>query len=56
MIGSSGTLTVSQKKTIPKQLGGLENFHLIEHTPNRPNVFLIKKKKRQGTDVLNEYE
>lgn len=56
VIGLSGTLTVSQKKTIPKQLGGLENFHLIEHTPNRPNVFLIKKKKRQGTDVLNEYE
>lgn len=43
VIGFSGTLTVSQKKTIPKQLGGLENFHLIKHTPNRPYVFLIKK-------------
>lgn len=55
VIGLRGTLTVSQKKTIPTQLG-LESFHLIEHTPDRPNVFLIKKKKRQGTDVLNEYE
>lgn len=55
VIGLSGTLTVSQKKTIPKQLG-LENFHLIEHTPDRPNIFLKKKKKGQGTDVLNEYE
>lgn len=52
VIGVSDT---SHKKTIPKQLG-LESFHLIEHTPDRPNVFLIKKKKRQGTDVLNEYE
>lgn len=55
VIGLSGTLTVSQKKTIPKQLG-LENFYLIEHTPDRPNIFLIKMKKGQGTDVLNEYE
>lgn len=55
VIGLSDTSTVSQKKTIPKQLG-LESFHLIEHTPDRPYVFLIKKKKRQGTDVLNEYE
>lgn len=45
VIGLRGTLTVSQKKTIPKQLGGLENFHFIEHTPNRPNVFLIKKEE-----------
>lgn len=55
VIGLSDTSTVSQKKTIPKQLG-LEEFHLIEHTPDRPNIFLIKKKKGQGTDVLNEYE
>lgn len=40
VIGLNGTLTVSQKKAIPKQLG-LENFHLIEHTPDRPNIFLI---------------
>lgn len=55
VIGLSGTLTVSQKKRIPKQLG-LENVHLIEHTPDIPNIFLIKKNKGQGTDVLNEYE
>ena len=41
VIGLSGTLTVAQKETIPKQLG-LENFHLIEQTPDRPNIFLKK--------------
>lgn len=55
VIGLSGTLTISQKETIPKQLG-LENFHLIEQTPDRPNIFFKKLKKPQGSDVLNEYE
>lgn len=55
VIGLSGTLTVSQKEAIPKQLG-LENFNLIEHTPDRPNIFLSKVKKQQGIDVLDEYE
>lgn len=55
VIGLSGTLTVSQKEAIPKQLG-LENFNLIEHTPDRPNIFLRKVKKQQGIDVLDEYE
>lgn len=44
VIGLSDTSTVSQKKTIPKQLG-LESFHLIEHTPDRPNVFLMMRGK-----------
>ncbi|XP_071139716.1 ATP-dependent DNA helicase RecQ-like [Mytilus edulis] len=55
VIGLSGTLTVSQKETIPKQLG-LEDFHTIEKTPDRPNIFIKKIKKEPGTDVMNEYE
>ncbi|CAG2229691.1 unnamed protein product [Mytilus edulis] len=55
VIGLSGTLTVSQKETIPKQLG-LEDFHTIEKTPDRPNIFLKKIKERTRKDVMNEYE
>ncbi|CAG2187197.1 unnamed protein product [Mytilus edulis] len=44
-----------KKETIPKQLG-LEDFHTIEKTPDRPNIFIKKIKKEQGTDVMNEYE
>lgn len=44
-VGLSGTLTVAQKQTIPKQLG-LENVHIIEQTPDRPNIFLNKMKNK----------
>lgn len=51
----SGTLTLEQKRTIPKQLG-LVNYKLIEETPDKPNIFLEKHKKTSDKDVMSEYE
>lgn len=51
----SGTLTVEQKRTIPKQLG-LVNYKLIQETPDKPNIFLEKHKKTSGKDVMSDYE
>ncbi|XP_062576667.1 ATP-dependent DNA helicase RecQ-like [Saccostrea cucullata] len=54
-VGLSGTLTKEQKQAIPKQLC-LENFKVIETSPDRPNIFLEKEQKQSGTDVLCQYE
>jgi hypothetical protein len=55
LIGLSGTLTLEQKRTIPKQLG-LVNYKLIEETPDKPNIFLEKHKKTSDKDAMSEYE
>lgn len=55
LIGLSGTLTLEQKRTIPKQLG-LVNYKLIEETPDKPNIFLEKHNKTSDKDAMSEYE
>jgi ATP-dependent DNA helicase RecQ len=55
LLALSGTLTMSQKESIPKQLG-LKTFALVESSPDKPNIFLEKKRKESCKDVLGEYE
>lgn len=54
-VALSGTLTREQKITIPKHLC-LVKHEIIETTPDRPNIFLEKKQKQSGIDVLSQYE
>lgn len=54
-VALSGTLTREQKITIPKHLCLLKH-EIIETTPDRPNIFLEKKQKQSGIDVLSQYE
>jgi hypothetical protein len=51
----SGTLTKDQVKTLPEKLG-LKSPKLISITPDRPNIFLEKKKKVKSNDVMFVYE
>ncbi|XP_069107293.1 ATP-dependent DNA helicase RecQ-like [Argopecten irradians] len=54
-IALSGTLTVKQKKEIPALLH-LENCKLIEHSPDKRNIFFEKCRKESSEDRLGEYE
>jgi hypothetical protein len=40
---------------LPKQLG-LDNFEVIEASPDKPNIYLDKHRKEAAVDVLCEYE
>lgn len=51
----SGTLTKDQVKILPEKLG-LKSPKLICITPDRPNIFLEKKKKVKSNDVMFVYE
>ena len=51
----SGILTKDQVKTLPEKLG-LKSPKLISITPDRPNIFLEKKKKVKSNDVMFVYE
>lgn len=51
----SGTLTITQKQDLPKMLG-LNNFKIIECSPDKPNIYLEKFKKEHASDVEEEYE
>ncbi|XP_069113645.1 uncharacterized protein [Argopecten irradians] len=53
-IALSGTLTVKQKE-IPALLH-LENCKLIEHSPDKRNIFFEKCRKESSEDRLGEYE
>lgn len=54
-IALSGTLTVSQKKTIPATLK-LQSYKIIEENPDKANIYLAKFRKLPCGDVLSEYE
>jgi ATP-dependent DNA helicase RecQ len=38
LVALSGTLTVQQKQTIPRYLG-MKTLNIIQHTPDRSNIF-----------------
>ena len=54
-VAMSGTLTKDQVKTLPEKLG-LKSPKLISINPDRPNIFLEKKKKVKSNDVMFVYE
>jgi superfamily II DNA helicase RecQ len=55
LVALSGTLTVQQKQSIPRYIG-MKTFKIIEHTPDRCNIFFEKYKKDSDLDVLGQYE
>jgi len=54
-VALSGTLTIPQKVNIPNILS-LKQFTVIESIPDRPNIYLEKRKKESSDDVLSDYE
>lgn len=56
LVGLSGTLTIEQKIQIPKLLNLNLFFFIIESTPDKPNIYLDRCKKKTCDDVLGEYE
>jgi superfamily II DNA helicase RecQ len=46
----SGTMTTTQKRDLPKLLG-LQDFKIIECSPDKPNIFFEKFKKEPTSDV-----
>ncbi|KAK6175939.1 hypothetical protein SNE40_014313 [Patella caerulea] len=55
IIALSGTLTEKQKNDLPKQLN-LQNYKIIEASPDKPNIFLSKFEKPTASDVAYSYE
>ena len=51
----SGTLTVAEKKGLPKKLN-MDKCKLVEASPDRENIFFTKIKKTSSREVLEEYE
>lgn len=51
----SGTLTSKQMKKLPSILG-LNNPLIVQESPDRNNIFLVKENKIQTGDVLEAYE